>query len=225
MPEKLSPEAQEFPWIVDESPSRLRWALAAAVVAHAVFLLIPFPEAGAQATPEAENPRVFVVQQVRFKPPVIEPVPEIPKRRARRVPVPDPTPNDPEPLRTLDEIEPALDLPETDLVLDVPTAPPPIEPVGVLRIGGEIRRPAKIFAPDPIYPEIARRVRYQGVVVLRTTLDRTGRVRDVTVLKDLPFGLDAAAAEAVSRWRYEPATLRGKPVEVEMEVTVRFSLQ
>ena len=38
------------------------------------------------------------------------------------------------------------------------------------------------------------------------------------------MGLDEQAAEAVSRWRFEPATLDGKPVGVDLNIEVTFRL-
>ncbi|MEM7048271.1 MAG: TonB family protein [Acidobacteriota bacterium] len=212
-------------WIAEDGDPRLRWALVGAAALHALLLFAPIPQAAATDSAEEEKPKVFVVQPVRFKPPVVEAVREIPKKRVKKVFVPDPNPHDPEPLRQVVEIEPQLDLPESDIIFDIPSAPPPVEPAGILRVGGEIRRPAQRFAPSPRYSEIARKARIQGVVILRAVLDKQGRVTDVRILKDLPFGLGEAAAEAVARWEYEPATLRGKPVSVEMEISVHFSVQ
>jgi protein TonB len=36
--------------------------------------------------------------------------------------------------------------------------------------------------------------------------------------------LIAAALQAVLQWKYEPTTLSGTPVSVQMEVTVHFNL-
>ena len=49
--------------------------------------------------------------------------------------------------------------------------------------------------------------------------------KEVKVLKGLPMGLDQAAAEAVKKWRFKPATLNGKPVDVYYNLTVNFTLQ
>jgi TonB family protein len=55
-------------------------------------------------------------------------------------------------------------------------------------------------------------------------IDKSGAVRDVKVLKGLPFGLDQAAADAVRRWRFRPGTLNGQPVDVLFNLTVNFKL-
>jgi len=77
----------------------------------------------------------------------------------------------------------------------------------------------------PAYTEIARLARIQGLVVLRATIDRDGRVTDARIEKGLGFGLDEASLETVRRWTFEPATLRGRPVAVFYYLTVRFELR
>jgi TonB family protein len=39
------------------------------------------------------------------------------------------------------------------------------------------------------------------------------------------MGLDSAAADAVKKWKFKPATLNGKPVAVIYNLTVNFRLQ
>ncbi len=55
-------------------------------------------------------------------------------------------------------------------------------------------------------------------------IDKQGNVTNVQVLKPLPFGLDAAAVDAVRRWKFKPGTLNGQPVDVIFNLTVNFKL-
>ncbi|MEA2162436.1 MAG: hypothetical protein QOK37_563 [Thermoanaerobaculia bacterium] len=77
----------------------------------------------------------------------------------------------------------------------------------------------------PRYPVIARRAGIQGPVVVRGIVRRDGTIDNVDVIKDLPYGLGESAREAVSRWRFRPATYRGDPIDVYYTVTVNFRLQ
>ena len=77
---------------------------------------------------------------------------------------------------------------------------------------------------DPAYPEAAESARIQGVVVLELLIGTDGGVEINKVLRGLPKGLTEAAANAVSKWRYRPATLGGHPVEVLYIETVRFTV-
>jgi TonB family protein len=89
---------------------------------------------------------------------------------------------------------------------------------------GAISEPEKIEGPNPSYPEDARRAGVQGVVVLETVIDESGRVAEVEVLKGAPLGLTEAAAEAVRQWLFKPAVLEGQPVAVRYVLTVKFRL-
>lgn len=102
---------------------------------------------------------------------------------------------------------------------------PGVAPTAPVRPGGAVSRPRATFAPKPEYTEMARRARAQGTVVLDVTIDASGRVEQVAVLKPLPMGLDASAVETVRRWRFEPATLNGRPVACIMTLTVHFEVQ
>lgn len=205
---------------------RLRWALTFAVAAHLVVFAVDFPEAAARALVPAAQPKVYVIQQVRFKPPPPQPPVDLRTEQARRVPIPDPTPDEPEPVRSFEDLaRQDLDLPVQDLVFIPDAPPPPPEPDHPLPVGGEVSPPVRISGPEPVYTEMARRARIQGTVIIRATIDRQGRVTDLQVLKALPLGLAESAAAAVRQWRFEPGTLRGNPVPVLYVLTVQFGLQ
>jgi protein TonB len=78
-------------------------------------------------------------------------------------------------------------------------------------------------SPPPVYPQIAKIARVQGQVILLATVDKSGLVRDVSVVSGHPM-LTAAATKAVSQWRYKPYLLNGKPVDAETRVTINFKL-
>jgi protein TonB len=102
--------------------------------------------------------------------------------------------------------------------------PEPPPPPAVHRVGGKIREPRKVHDVSPLYPPFALAARKEGTVILEALLDERGHVAQVRVLKSEPL-LDAAAVEAVGRWRYTPTLLNNVPVPVLMTITVRFSLQ
>jgi protein TonB len=102
--------------------------------------------------------------------------------------------------------------------------PPPAKPEGPVRAGELVQMPRRLVDARPLYPDIARRARVEGTVVLEAVLDRSGHVSQVRVVKSVPL-LDQAAIDAVRQWRYTPSTLHGIPIEVLMTVTVTFRLQ
>ncbi|MDI6844691.1 MAG: energy transducer TonB [Candidatus Saccharicenans sp.] len=77
---------------------------------------------------------------------------------------------------------------------------------------------------EPVYPEIARQIRKEGIVILEAATDIFGRVQSVRVLRSEPF-LEEAAIEAVKQWVYEPMIINGRPRSVIFSVTVVFKLQ
>jgi periplasmic protein TonB len=205
-----------------------RIALGLAVVFHVFLFAITWPSfAGASSTAKEKKQKIYVVKQVKFKQPPPRREQQILKPRTQRVPIPDPTPDQPEPIR---EEQPAEDVdfvPDDNLVLGVPEAPPPPEPEGPIRfvVGGKVTEPVKIGGPSPLYPEAARRARISGTVVLECVIGKDGAVESVKVLKGLPLGLTESATDAVNQWRFKPSTLNGKPVEVLYILTVKFNLQ
>jgi TonB family protein len=203
----------------------LRWALAIAVGFHIVLFIIHFPEMVREARAEPKKERkIFVVQQPKFKPPEQKKV-EILKPKTVKVPIPDPTPDEPEPVRQLDTSEEIPQVVPDDAIFGVPEAPPPPPIEGPIRVGGQVKEPRRSYYVQPDYPEIARRARISGAVVLECVIDRAGNVKDIKVLHGLGMGLTEAAVDAVKQWRYEPSTLNGRPIEVLMNITVTFRLQ
>jgi protein TonB len=109
------------------------------------------------------------------------------------------------------------------IVGGLPPVPPP-PPQAAVRVGGQIKEPARLKHVDPVYPEYARVARVQGKVVLECLISPKGKVTDVRVLHSIPL-LDQAAVDAVRQWMYTPTLLNAVPVPVIMTVTVTFRLQ
>ncbi len=215
----------------EEERPRLRRAvrlgLAAAIAFHVVLFFIIFPSYYEERILKVgSTPRVYRLRQVQFaQPPKPKVQQTVTRPTARKIPVPDATPDDPEPIVREESVDVSdLDFPEVGDSVVVPQGPAG-PGIGPMQISGNVLAPKRVYSPDPHYPEEARHARVQGVVILQTVIDKAGQVTDVKVLKGLPSGLTEAAVEAVSKWRFEPATLEGKPVAVFYLVTVSFSVQ
>jgi protein TonB len=109
------------------------------------------------------------------------------------------------------------------IVGGLPAEPPPPPVVQAVRVGGNIKEPTKVKNVAPVYPDIAKQARVQGIVILECTISPQGRVTDVKVLRGIPL-LDQAGVDAVKQWQYTPTLLNGVPVPVIMTVTVNFRL-
>jgi protein TonB len=151
----------------------------------------------ASSSAEAQQPlRAIAIE------PVAEPVPELALSNlgvalAAIVPDPDRTP-------------PALELGPSARV--APAAPPQAAPTLLERAA-------------PVYPSAARRLRAEGQVTLKVTVLPDGRVGGVIVeaCSRKGLGFEAAAVDAVKRWRYAPAPSDEGPRETI--ATVQFQQQ
>jgi TonB family protein len=88
--------------------------------------------------------------------------------------------------------------------------------------GGEVTLPKLIEKIDPKYPAELREEKLDGVVVLLTLVDESGRVAKIEVKESAHDSFTEAAREAVRRWRFEPGRVDGKVAPVELTLTIRF---
>jgi protein TonB len=101
---------------------------------------------------------------------------------------------------------------------------PQEKPEGPLRVGGDVKAPVIEHRVDPQYPDMARKTRVAGVVIVEAIINKDGSVEQVKVLKGLPMGMSESAVEAVKQWKFKPGTLNGEPVDVIFNLTVTFKL-
>jgi protein TonB len=110
-------------------------------------------------------------------------------------------------------------------VVPPPAAAPPAEKKAkeILRPGGDVKLPEKIFAPPPKYPPLAKSARIQGDVLIDAVIDEHGNIVNAHVV-DGPALLIPEAMRTVMLWKYEPTYLNGVPYPIRFTITVRFSL-
>lgn len=91
--------------------------------------------------------------------------------------------------------------------------------------GNGVRSPSCQFCPRPEYSDEARRVHYQGLVMLNVVVLADGRPGRIELVSGPGLGLDEKAIEAVRNWRFNPAMgPNGKAVAVVIPVEVQFQL-
>jgi TonB family protein len=90
-----------------------------------------------------------------------------------------------------------------------------------------ITLPRAIREVKPTYTAAALQARIQGTVWLTVVVLASGDVGDVTVAKslDTEHGLDQQAVDATRHWTFEPGTVKGKPVTVEITIEMTFTLK
>jgi TonB family C-terminal domain len=76
----------------------------------------------------------------------------------------------------------------------------------------------------PNYPFEMRRAGLNGEVVLRFVVDTNGDVRDVEVIRSSQREFEAAAIQAVLKWKYRPGRKGGKAVATRMQIPIVFNL-
>jgi TonB family protein len=100
----------------------------------------------------------------------------------------------------------------------------PVEP-GILQSGVDgATLPVCVFCPSPDYTDLARTAKYRGTVELSLVVTKDGAVNSIVVLKGAPFSLTQKAIDAVQKWKFKPAKLRGQSVPVRVPVDIEFQL-
>ena len=90
--------------------------------------------------------------------------------------------------------------------------------------GRGLQPPVPVHKVDPKYFPDAIAERIEGKVQLVGVLGTNGRVYTLHVLKSVDPRLDRSAAQALLKWRFEPAQRDGTPVEVDIIAEIPFLL-
>ena len=97
---------------------------------------------------------------------------------------------------------------------------------GARRPGGNVKVPVVKKREEPLFPESVRQqMKGPAMVVMEARISKTGCVRDIRLLKQAPWGaLNGSAVMALSKWKFDPGTLDGVPVDVIFNLTISFRL-
>ena len=106
---------------------------------------------------------------------------------------------------------------------EAPSAQPlmrgPLKP-----ISGGILNGKALSLPQPLYPEIAKRMRVTGTVEVEVIIDISGKVISAKAVKG-PVLLLQAAEQAAKMARFTPTLLSGQPVKIAGTINYNFSIQ
>jgi len=221
-PDRSPPPASFEHLLADDrrSGNGMRLGILAAALVHLVIFAITWPTL-AQSEPDVPLPPVVrVLQLTEFqKPPLVF---ERPAPPTRWVPVPAVDPREPIVVECDLPSAPPIDWSRQTIDFSQLPPPPDVQETTEVQPAIDVDPPQVIYRVEPRYTEPARRIRFEGAVVLSLVIDAEGRVAEVTVLRSLPFGLTESAVEAVSQWLFEPCTFNGRPLSVRYNLTVRF---
>jgi len=204
-------------------------ALGAAVALHLAALLLPLPSRSAAPLPK---PRPRTDRRIWVEPIPPPELPDIPVAAAapaaRPLPLPMPEAPAPEPVAEPLAVSPIEPLGESLLEPAEFVPLPPPQEQGILPEGTPGLIPPRLVSKcaEPLYPAMAVHARLEGVVVLRAVITEQGDVESIELLEaprpDLGFSESAMAA--MSCWKYEPGSYRGRAVAVSLRVIVEFEI-
>lgn len=177
--------------------------------------------------PPSETVQVPSAKEAPPEPVPPPPEPEKPKPK----PKPEPPP----------KIPPAVEPPPSERAISRPEEavetppPPPQMPAAVSAtqdsesLGAPVTPPQMdanpLNNPAPAYPNLSRRLKEQGTVLLEVLIVADGSVGEVRIKQSSGFQrLDDTAVKAVKRWRYTPARRGAETIDYWYLQPVEFSL-
>lgn len=86
----------------------------------------------------------------------------------------------------------------------------------------DLSQPTATRKVDPAYPLQLMRQNVAGTVIVYGVIHADGSVGNVRVLRGVDERLDRFACEAVAKWKFDPATKNGEPVDVEATFQIPF---
>lgn len=85
-------------------------------------------------------------------------------------------------------------------------------------------KPVPVKTPPPTYPLELKREGISGLVAVKVVIDVNGTISEATVSKSTDPRFDAAAIEAVKKWKFKPAQKDGAPVAIKMIIPIQFQV-
>ncbi|MEI9998970.1 MAG: energy transducer TonB [Verrucomicrobiota bacterium] len=172
----------------------------------------PVPEPQEPAETQPPKPDDLTVPVAPPVPPT--PVPPPPQPVAQTPPPPTPVPPKPHRIHTVAKGDGSAPKPGKDAIT-------------ASSDGGAIMdvKPDYLSNPPPIYPEVSRHEKQEGVVVLEVIVNTEGRPDTISIHTSSGFELlDQSATVAVREWRFRPASLGTMNVRSRVVIPVRFRL-
>ncbi len=97
-------------------------------------------------------------------------------------------------------------------------------PQGTYKIGGDVVAPKLIHQVEPKFPRNRRTPGTKVTVLVGLSIDVAGKPYDIHIVRSVDPDFDKASLNAVAKYRFKPATLRDKPVPVEVNIDVQFQV-
>jgi TonB family protein len=93
---------------------------------------------------------------------------------------------------------------------------------GSHQASSDVSAPGPLRKVDPKYPPTLINEHVEGEVVLYAVIRSDGSVDSIQLVRGIDEQLDANAMQALSQWKFRPATKQGTPVDLEAIVHIPF---
>ncbi|BBI99629.1 hypothetical protein FGKAn22_13220 [Ferrigenium kumadai] len=198
-----------------------RAAVVALVIAVHVGLGLAWMMRPEQAAIAVSEMSVSVaMQQAEMAKPQAQPEPPPPKPQPRIERAEKPVTKQP-----VQEAAEAAPQPVAAAPVQTVTAPPAVAAAPVADTAPDFKA-AYLNNPRPAYPMAARRMGWEGRVVLNVEVLAEGSCGDVNVFQSSGHEvLDNAALRTVKGWHFVPASRAGRPITQWFKVPIQFSLK
>lgn len=184
----------------------------------------------AEPTPVPPKPAPEKVADARPRPPAPKPAEPAVQSPPQRVTVPQPAPataadatsvtaGDAEkttspPTPAPERVEPVTEIARLNPRPEPAARTPSPSTAATPKAATVFRPPVVVERVEPVYSRKARKKDERGTIVINVLVGEDGRIARVVVDRGIPGSeLEAAAMNAVVRWKFEPATEGGKPVK------------
>ncbi|MBN2318112.1 MAG: TonB family protein, partial [Acidobacteria bacterium] len=96
---------------------------------------------------------------------------------------------------------------------------------GAYSAGRDVTEPITLRGPVPPYTEQARNSRITGTIGMQCFIRKDGTANNCKITRELGYGLDESAIDTIeNKWRFKPATYKGKPVDFQVDIEITFSI-
>lgn len=220
---------QETSWIQKQSSIGGALLINGAIIAGLMFtnhMVMPKPPEGETKTFDVKPKEPPLIEPVIIEPiiaklpPIDAPIPPIPLPPTQDFTPPRPVEQNTGPIVTAGSFSGSGDIE----IPKLPTAPIQkiiADPIFI----AAARDPKYASRFQPEYPSALLRQELEGKVRLRFLIGADGRVKSVNILSaSHPKFADAAEKQALTKWRFIPATRDGIAVEEWQSITVSFTI-
>jgi protein TonB len=166
---------------------------------------------------------------------VSPPAPKVEERKPEpriEPPKPRPVAKRPKPVEPPPVLAAPVEAPSPVVVAPPPPPPPAPEPEPIvvappppLPVTQPVFDADYLENPAPSYPQLSRRTREEGRVILRVLVNPRGSAEDVQVRTSSGHArLDESARDTVRRWKFVPAKRGAEPVSAWVLIPISFRL-